>query len=34
MESLAAGQVVNQIVVPEEIKAHARVALERMLALR
>ena len=34
MESLAAGHVVNQIVVPEEQRAHARVALERMLALR
>ncbi|MYB43102.1 MAG: quinolinate synthase NadA [Chloroflexi bacterium] len=34
MESLAAGHVVNQIVVPEEVQAHARIALERMLALR
>ncbi len=34
MESLLDGQVVNQIVVPDEEKQHARVALERMLALK
>jgi quinolinate synthase len=34
MESLVEGNVVNQIAVPEEQKAHARIALERMLALR
>ena len=34
MESLARGEVVNRIVVPEDDRAHARVALERMLALR
>ena len=34
MESLVAGEVVNQIVVPENERAAARVALERMLALR
>jgi quinolinate synthase len=34
MESLVEGNVVNQIAVPEEQKVHARIALERMLALR
>ena len=34
MESLAEGRVVNRLVVPEEHSAMARVALERMLALR
>ena len=34
MESLAEGRVVNRLAVPEEEQAHARVALERMLALR
>ncbi len=33
MEELAEGRVVNRIEVPAEQKAHARVALERMLAL-
>jgi quinolinate synthase len=33
MEELAEGRVVNRIEVPPEQKAHARVALERMLAL-
>ncbi len=33
LENLAAGKVVNQIVVDEETKRWARVALERMLAL-
>ena len=34
MESLVRGEVVNRIEVPEETKRHARVALERMLALK
>ena len=34
MESLARGEVVNRIVVPDDEKADARVALDRMLALR
>ena len=34
MESLAAGEVVNEIAVPERERELARVALERMLALR
>ena len=34
MESLVEGHAVNQITVPEDHKAHARIALERMLALR
>ena len=34
MESLVRGEVVNRIQVPEETKVHARVALERMLALK
>ena len=34
MESLAEGRVVNRIAVPQEQKKNARVALERMLALR
>ncbi|MQA00754.1 MAG: quinolinate synthase NadA [Dehalococcoidia bacterium] len=34
MESLLDGQVVNRIDVPAEQKVHAKVALERMLALR
>ncbi len=34
MESLVRGEVVNQIVVSEDHKQHARVALERMLALK
>jgi quinolinate synthase len=34
MESLVDGEVVNQIVVPEDEKQYARVALERMLALK
>jgi quinolinate synthase len=34
MESLVGGEVVNQIVVPADERDHARVALERMLALR
>jgi len=34
MESLVEGRVENQIVVPEEEKVHAGIALRRMLALR
>ncbi len=34
MESLVAGEVVNRIEVPAETKQHAKVALERMLALK
>ncbi|HYM16694.1 MAG TPA: quinolinate synthase NadA [Dehalococcoidia bacterium] len=34
VESLAQGRVVNQIAVPEEIAAGARLALDRMLAIR
>ena len=34
MESLVRDEVVNQIVVPDDEREHARVALERMLALR
>jgi quinolinate synthase len=34
IESLAEGHVVNRIVVPEEIAANAKVALDRMLAIR
>jgi len=33
MESLVQGQVVNQIVVPEEVRKYSKLALERMLAL-
>lgn len=33
LENLVQGTVVNQIVVPETVKADARVALERMLAI-
>ena len=34
LESLAEGRIVNQVVVPEETAKHARVALERMLAVK
>ncbi|MCA1621183.1 MAG: quinolinate synthase NadA [Acidobacteria bacterium] len=34
LESLVAGRVVNQITVPEETAAWARVALDRMLAIK
>ncbi len=34
MESLVRGEVVNQIVVPADQKQHAKVALDRMLALK
>jgi quinolinate synthase len=33
MESLVGGQIVNQIVVPEEVGKYSKLALERMLAL-
>ena len=33
MENLAHGQVVNQIVVPEDEKIMAKLALDRMMAL-
>jgi quinolinate synthase len=33
MESLVQGQVVNQIIVPEEVRNYSKLALERMLAL-
>ena len=34
LESLLDGTVVNQITVPEDIKADAQTALDRMLSLR
>jgi quinolinate synthase len=34
LENLAEGHVVNPIRVPESVKLHARVALDRMLALK
>ncbi|MFN8583941.1 MAG: quinolinate synthase NadA [Dehalococcoidia bacterium] len=34
MESLVRGEVVNRIQIPEETKRYARIALERMLALK
>ena len=34
LERLVAGEVVNQIVVPESVAVPARVALERMLAAK
>jgi quinolinate synthase len=34
LDSLAGGRVVNQINVPEETAAWARVALDRMLAIK
>jgi quinolinate synthase len=34
VESLAEGRVVNQIVVPEDVAANAKVALDRMLAIK
>jgi len=34
LEALVRGEVLNQIVVPDEVAAPARVALERMLAAR
>jgi quinolinate synthase len=33
MESLVLGQVVNQIIVPEDVRKYSKLALERMLAL-
>jgi quinolinate synthase len=34
LENLAAGEIVNPVRVPETVKAHARLALDRMLALK
>ena len=34
VESLAEGRVVNQVVVPEDVAAGAKLALDRMLAIR
>jgi quinolinate synthase len=34
VESLAAGRVVNQILVPEDIATNAKLALNRMLAIK
>ena len=34
LDGLAAGQVTNQITVPEDVRREATIALERMLALR
>jgi quinolinate synthase len=34
LENLVAGQVVNPVRVPEAVKYHARIALDRMLALK
>ena len=34
LEELVAGRVVNQIQVAEQVQAHAKVALERMLAAK
>ena len=34
LENLVAGHVVNPVRVPESVKVHARVALDRMLALK
>jgi quinolinate synthase len=34
VESLAEGRVVNQILVPEDIAAKAKLALDRMLAIK
>ena len=34
LESLVAGRVVNQIIVPEETARWARIALDRMLAIK
>jgi quinolinate synthase len=33
LEGLAAGQVINQITVPDDVARHARLALDRMLAI-
>ena len=33
MESLVLGQVVNQIIVPDDVRKYSKLALERMLAL-
>jgi quinolinate synthase len=34
LENLAAGHVVNAVRVPEDVRRGARLALERMLALK
>jgi quinolinate synthase len=34
IESLAEGRVVNQVIVPDEIAANAKIALDRMLSIR
>ncbi len=34
LESLVEGRVVNQVVVPDEVARNARIALDRMLAIR
>jgi quinolinate synthase len=34
LENLAEGHVVNPIRVPEAVRQHARVALDRMLSLK
>jgi len=34
LENLAAGKIVNQISVDERTRKYARIALDRMLALR
>ena len=34
LEALVRGEVLNEIVVPDEVKADAKVALERMLAIK
>jgi quinolinate synthase len=34
LESLAGGEIVNQIIVPEETARLARIALDRMLAIK
>ena len=34
LDNLAAGKVVNRVAVPPDIAADARIALERMIALK
>jgi quinolinate synthase len=34
LEALVRGEVLNEIAVPDDVQADARVALERMLAAR
>ena len=33
LENLVDGRVINEIRVPDDVKRHARVALDRMLAI-